>query len=196
MAAVVFDEILLQGVRSGVIPAKTKKAREWYRNKARELGGKATQSSLVGDNERVRSRLLPGTMVFFVYDPKTKQKLPYYDRFPLTVVIETTSDGFLGLNLHYLPYIQRAKLMDALYTISNNKKYDDTTRLRLTYDILKSAAKFNAFKPCLKRYLNGHLRSKFVYVNPSEWDIALFLPVENFKKAGKRKVWTDSMSMI
>lgn len=194
MAAVVFDDILLQGVRSGQIPAKTRKARTWYRNKARELGGKTTQTSLISDGERLRSRLLPGTMVFYVYDAKGKKTLPYYDRFPLTIVVENTPGGFLGLNLHYLPYVARAKLMDALYTLSNNKKYDETTRIKLTYQTLKSAAKLAAYQPCLKRYLNGQVRSKYVYINPSEWDIALFLPVENFKGAGKRTVWSDSMS--
>jgi len=193
--AYVFDDILLQGVRSGQVPARTRAARTWYREKAKETTS-ATQTKLISDKERLRTRLLPGTMVFFTYDPKTKAKLPFYDRFPLTVIIDVTSDGFTGLNLHYLPYVQRAKLMDALYTISNNKKFDETTRIRATYKTLQGAAKFASFKPCFKRYLNGHLRSKFLYVNPSEWDIALFLPVENFKKSGKSKVWTDSLSKV
>lgn len=194
MAAVVFDDILLQGIRSGQIPAKTDDARKWYRSKAREMGSKTTQTTLVSDKERLRNKILPGTMVFYVYDAKTKKQLPYYDRFPLTIIVERTPDGFLGLNLHYLPLVARAKLMDALYSLSTNKKYDETTRIRLSYKILKSAAKLAAYKPCLKRYLNGQVRSKYVYINPSEWDIALFLPVENFKGAGKRKVWSDSMS--
>ena len=194
MAAMTFDEILAQGIRSGQVPARTSDAREWYRKKAKGSG--ISQNALVADGDRLRSRVLPGTMVFFVYDAKTKKKLPYYDRFPLTVIVDFTPDGFVGLNLHYLPYRERAKLMDALYSIASNKKYDDTTRLRLTYSTLKGAAKFRAFKPCFKRYLSGQVRSKFAYVNPSEWDIALFLPVENFKKAGKRKVWGDSMAMI
>lgn len=190
----VFNDLLLDGIRSGIIPARTKKAREWYRNKAKTT--KTTQGKLLSDSERMRSKVLPGTMMFFVYDAKNKKKLPYYDRFPLTVIIDTVPGGFIGLNLHYLPLAQRAKLMDALYTISTNKKYDEKTRLALTYNTLKSTAKFSAFKPCFKRYLNSQLKSKFIYVNPSEWDIALFLPVENFKKASKTTVWKDSMSMI
>lgn len=189
-----FDDILLKGIRDGKMPARTRKARDWYRAKARETG--INQSALVGDKERLRSQFLPGAMYFFVYDPKTKKKLPYYDRFPLVVVMESAPGGFLGLNLHYLPYAERAKLMDALYTITNNKKYDDRTRIKATYDTLKSAGKFRNFKPCIKRYLTGHVKSRFVYVNPSEWDIALFLPVENFKKASKSKVWAESRGMI
>jgi hypothetical protein len=107
-------------------------------------------------------------------------------------VIETYSDGFLGLNLHYLPPNLRAKLMDGLYTISNNKKFDETTRMKLSYDMLKSASKFRGYKPCIKRYLNSHLQSRLAYINATEWDIALFLPTEQFAKAGKNEVWADS----
>lgn len=187
----VFNDILLQGIRSGLVPARTKKARTWFRDKAKESN--AGRGTLLSDKERIRSKIVPGAMFFFTYDPKTKAKLPYYDRFPLTVIVDVTADGFTGLNLHYLPYRERAALMDALYTISSNKKYDDTTRLRLSYNTLKGAGKFKAFKPCFKRYLGSHVRSSFVYVNPSEWDIALFLPVEQFKKAGKATVWSDSV---
>lgn len=192
-ASYVFNDILLDGVRSGVIPARTKKAREWYRDKAKST--KVTQNALMSDGDRMRSRVVPGTMMFFVYDAKTKKKLPYYDRFPLTIIVDTAPGGFIGLNLHYLPLVQRAKLMDALYTVATNKKYDDKTRIAINYQTLKGAAKFSAFKPCFKRYLSSQLKSKFVYVNPSEWDVALFLPVENFKKASKSAVWKDSMAM-
>lgn len=193
-ASYVFNDILLQGIRAGQIPARTKKAREWYRNVAQ--GTSATQKAVISDEERLRSKVLPGTMMFFIYDAKGKKTLPYYDRFPLTVIIDTAPGGFIGLNMHYLPLAQRAKLMDALYTISTNKKYDDKTRIALTYQTLKGTAKFRAFKPCFKRYLSSQVKSQFIYVNPSEWDIALFLPVENFKKASKTTVWKDSLAMF
>ena len=137
-----------------------------------------------------------GHMYHFYYDPKTKGTLPYYDRFPLVVVTDIYPDGFLGLNLHYLPPALRAKLMDGLYTISNNKKFDETTRMRVSYDMLKSASKFRGYKPCVKRYLTGHLQSRLAYINATEWDIALFLPVEQFAKAGKSEVWADSRKAI
>lgn len=191
MPAYVFDKLLSQGIRAGQVPARTKKARVWFRDAAGSLG-RANRQQIVGDKDRLRSRLLVGGMYMFFYDPKYKKELPYYDRFPLVVVLDITKDGFLGLNLHYLPPVLRAKLMDALYTIANNKKFDETTRMKVSYDMLKSASKFRGFKPCIKRYLNEHLQSKFAYVNATEWDIALFLPTEQFKKAGKSEVWADS----
>jgi hypothetical protein len=56
------------------------------------------------------------------------------------------ADGFLGINLHYISPLLRAKLMDALYSTINNKNYNDTTSLQISYDILKSAAQFRLFK--------------------------------------------------
>ena len=135
-------------------------------------------------------------MYFFSYDPKYKATLPYYDRFPLIFKVGQYRGGFEGINMHYLPYRLRARLMDALYETSNNKRYDETTRLRITYDLLKAATKYKEFKPTYKKYLNQHVRSRFVEIGATEWDIALFLPVERFEKASKTAVWRDSRNAI
>ena len=135
-------------------------------------------------------------MYHFMYDPKTKKDLPYYDRFPLIFMVKAAKGGFYGINLHYLPPALRAKLMDSLYDITNNKRYDDTTKLKITYDVLNSASKYKYFKPTFKHYLTAHVRSKFMEINADEWDTALFLPTERFEKAKKTKVWADSRKMI
>jgi hypothetical protein len=132
----------------------------------------------------------------FTYDAKHKAKLPYYDKFPLIFPYKKVKGGFMGINLHYLPHAYRAELMDALYDLSSNKKYDETTRLRLNYNVLNSASKFENFKPCVKHYLTSQLRSRFLYIYPSEWDVALFLPTERFQGAGKTTVWADSKRKI
>lgn len=193
--AYVFDKLLAQGIRSGQVPARTRAARNWFRDQAQGVG-RANRKGIVSDRDRLRSKVVVGGMYMFFYDPKGKKQLPYYDRFPLVVVTDIYPDGFLGLNLHYLPPALRAKLMDGLYTISSNKKFDETTRMRVSYDMLKSASKFRGYKPCVKRYLNSHLRSRLAYINATEWDIALFLPTEQFAKAGKSEVWADSRKAI
>ena len=86
--------------------------------------------------------------------------------------------------------------MDALYQTANNTRYDESTKLKISYDILNGAAKYKEFRPCVKRYLTSQLRSKFMYIYPSEWDIALFLPTERFQGASKTKVWSDSKKKI
>jgi hypothetical protein len=102
----------------------------------------------------------------------------------------------MGINMHYLPHVLRAKLMDSLYDIASNDKYDETTKLRISYNVLNSAAKYKWFKPCIKHYLTSQVRSRFIYVYPAEWDIALFLPLERFDGATKSQVWKDSKKLI
>lgn len=137
-----------------------------------------------------------GRMYMFFYDPKLKKELPYYDTFPLIFMIGPAKGGFLGINLHYLPPFYRAKLMDAMYQTINNKKYDETTKLKINYQILTAAAKFRFFRPCIKHYLNAHVQSGFLNVEPKNWDSALLLPTERFRKATKDTVWSDSRGMF
>jgi hypothetical protein len=138
----------------------------------------------------------PGKMFMYFYDPKTKATLPYYDTFPLILYVESAPGGFYGLNLHYLPPAPRAKLFDALLNTANNKKFNDSTRLKINYSILKSTSKYSAFAPCFKHYLSGYVKSKIVEVDAPEWPIAMFLPTESFRKASTSKVWSDSRKMI
>lgn len=86
--------------------------------------------------------------------------------------------------------------MDNLYGIASDTRYDENTKLRLSYNILKGASKYRYFKPCFKHYLTEHVQSQFIEIVSSEWDIALFLPTERFEKAGKSKVFADSRKMI
>ena len=86
--------------------------------------------------------------------------------------------------------------MDALYDTVTNEKYDETTKLKISYDVLNNAAKFRFFAPTIKMYLREHVRSKFMYVHPAEWDMALWLPTERFEKANKNIVWDDSKQKI
>jgi len=193
----IFDNILQQGAKQGIIPARTKFAREWYRSAAEDLYKRRVSSGvLLRDETRLTDSIIYGYMYSFVYDPKWKNELPYYDTFPLIFPVELEKNGFLGINFHYLPHVLRAKLMDALYTTVTNRKYDDTTKVRISYDILKGVSKFNVFKPTLKRYLRSHIRSNFLQISSKEWDIALFLPTENFKKLSKDKVWAESRKAI
>lgn len=194
--AKLFDEILAKGIRAGQMPARSSTAREWFREKAKGLGKIQETQILRGDSERLKNRTTIGKMYFFMYDAKHKDTLPYYDKFPLIFPVDRVEKGFTGLNFHYLPLPLRAQLMDALYDITNNKRYDESTKLRLSYNILKGAEKFKLFRPTFKRYLSSHVRSRFVQIEPAEWDIALWLQTEQFVGASKTKVWADSRKII
>lgn len=195
--AIIFDEILTKGVRAGQIPAREQKAREWYRDTGQTFRRRVNEKNLMSrGGERLTSRPLVGHMYMFYYDAKHKDTLPYFDRFPLIFPYKKVKGGFMGINLHYLPLQFRAKLMDGLYDITTNNRYDESTKLRISYDLLSGAAKFKYFKPCVKHYLTGQVRSRFLYVYPSEWDIALFMPLERFQGASKATVFKDSRKII
>ena len=117
----VFDNLLLKGIRSGNIPARTKQSIEWFRNKAK--GTEISTSEILAEKTRFTDKVVPGKMYFFQYYPKYEKTLKYWDAFPLIFPIEKYNNGFLGLNMHYLPHDLRAKLMDALYSITNNKNF-------------------------------------------------------------------------
>jgi hypothetical protein len=194
----IFDNILIQGARQGIIPARTVAAREWYRSAAGKLMTNISPGVFEKRTDEARkvSSMEFGYMYAFKYDPKTKNDLPYYDTFPLIFPVRMDSDGFLGINFHYLPPVLRAKLMNALYSTLTNKKYDDTTKVKISYSILQSASKYRYFKPMLKKYLRSHVRSQFLEVQVNEWDIAIFLPTESFRKADTGRVWEESRKQI
>jgi len=199
--AQIFSDILAKGIRRGQVPARTASAREWYRNQAKRSSGTSAES-VIQQTKKSNTRATVsneghiGQMLLFQYDAKNKDTLPYYDRFPLIFPINIVRGGFMGMNMHYLPPMLRAKLMDELYDVASNDKFDARTRLEVSYKLLSSASKFSLFKPTVKRYLSSHVKSRFVKIESSEWDIALFLPLQNFVGASKQKVWADSRKMI
>jgi hypothetical protein len=143
-----------------------------------------------------RSRFLIGGLYFFVYDPKTKNELPYYDRFPLVLPLKRESDGFIGLNLHYLPIRYRINFMRKLLNFAIYDENDEIKRIRITYPILDSSKRYREFRPCIKHYLYKHVKSRILAVEPEEWDVALFLPVHQFKKQNQKTVWQESIQDI
>ena len=173
------------------LATSSNKARQWIKNKVKDLNG-LRPNTLMRDTKRKQTSFDLGGMYFFVYNPKLKDTLSFYDLFPLVIPIDTYSDGFLGLNLHYLAPVPRAKLLDALSDFTTNNKYDDKTRIAVSYQMLKNLSNTEAFRPCLKKYLSQHIRSQFLRIDANEWDIAIFLPVESFIGATKQKVFSDS----
>ena len=197
MATYIFQKISQEGRAEGLRPG-SEEARDWFRDRA-SAARSPQPKTLVQNAPRTYTRMTTtdiGRMYMFSYDPKHKRTLPYYDRFPLIFMMEKYSDGFLGMNLHYLPPTYRARLMDALYSIEMNDRIRQSKKLRMSYSLLNSSAKYRYFAPCVKRYLTSHIKSRFVYIPYEEWDIALMMPTERFAKKGKSAVWAESRKII
>ncbi len=164
---------------------------QWYRDKIKEFGKPGAQD-LIRDGKR-DNKPFYGRLNMFFYNPKHKKTLPYYDVFPLVLPLEKYPDGFLGINLHYLPIPLRIKLLDGLVDFSNNTKFDESTKLVVDYKKLK---KIKLIKPTLHRYLAGQTKSQFRKIDADELTIATLLPVQRFKKASESEVWAESKGMI
>ena len=175
----------------------SKKSLEWLANRIAEIKNPgAIPNGLSREAYRQTTGFRLGGMYCFYYDPKTKEKLDYYDRFPMVLILDRYTDGFLGLNLHYLPFQYRIAFLGKLMKFADLNDAGEIERLRVTYDILTASKSLKAFKPCLKRYLTGHIQSKILAIQSNEWDIAAFLPIQQFKKASAAKVWQESMEEI
>ena len=167
------------------------KSTAWYQDKIKEFG-KPGAMDLIRDGKRNNNPFF-GRLNMFFYDPKLKAKLPYYDTFPLVLPIERYNDGFLGINLHYLPMGLRIRLLDRLVDFTNNTKFDESTKLDVDYSKLKT---INLIKPALKRYLAGRVKTQFRRIDADEFTVAVLLPVARFKKASASEVYADSRRMI
>lgn len=193
----VYQKIVDEAASQNIILDNSRESLEWLRKKYASLKPSTfTEAKFLKDQDRRRRNPLVGRLYMFLYNPKTKAQLPYYDRFPLVFPYKKVPGGFYGLNLHYLPPKFRALLMDSLFQTLNNTRLDESTKLRISYKILDSSSKYRWFKPCVKHYLTNHLQSTLIYVDPSEWNLALFVPSEQFRKDSKANVWQDSIKAV
>ena len=206
MAAFIFKKLLEQGGPSG---KNVHAAVDWFQEQqsitpTRPLqivrGTDSEQHTPIRFKKRLRlGRYEWGRMVMFQYDPQGKATLPYYDKFPLGFIVDVTSDGFLMLNMHYLPPILRANVMDALYQflpLQEGQQLQDSDKLEMMpqpYRILKRYRRLRWYKGCLKRYLNTNIQSRIVTIYPKEWNMALFMPMtRTFRGASAQQVWKDT----
>lgn len=202
MASQIFNSILVDATRNSIVNNRSMDSTRWLRTAAsrvtptrvspsRMLSGDATNTT------RFENKIRLGHMYMFMYDPKGKKTLPYYDQFPLIFPIGPAPNGFYGINLHYLQPRLRAVLMDRLMDSAMSNEYmDETTKLRISYGILQGASKFRLFEPTVKHYLNRQVQSRFIHITPNEWQMALFLPTERFVGADKKQVWKDSYDQL
>lgn len=189
----VFTTILNRAVSKGINPSV--QSAQWFRDTAANVRNLNPQDVIAASANK-KSQIEVGNMYLFSYDPKTKDTLPFYDRFPLIFPFERVSGGFYGINMHYLPPTLRAQLMDALYGYMKPKELDEKSRLQISYKILSATSKTRMFRPCVKRYLNSHVRSRLIKIDPKAWDIALFLPLQRFEKADVRTVYANTRKQL
>jgi len=189
--ASLFDKLESEAFRKG-LQARSKEANDWFASNVSKLGKIGSGKMLGDDRLRKQAGASPGDMVMYTYNPKHKATLPYYDTFPLAIVVGSAPGGFHAINLHYLPPKVRAIFLDKLNDVASNQKFNATTRFKITYKLLMATKSYKYFKPCFKHYLTPNLGSSIMKVNSSEWNIAIFLQTAAFRKKSQRYVWGQS----
>lgn len=189
-----FQKVQYDAFRAGITP-RSRESRAWFRKRVQNL--KVNRRELMSSEPiEKKSSSIVGNMYMFFYDAKLRESLPYWDSFPLIIAMGPAKGGIYGMNLHYLPIPLRAKFLDNLMEITNNKRFDESTKFEVSYQMMKSASKMRYFKPCFKHYLTTQIEGQFAYIPPPEWEIATFLPTAQWNKANQSTVYKNSRGMI
>jgi hypothetical protein len=181
-------------IKSGTVGQEVKRSAKWFQDKIKGLKGEArNRFSSTNPNKFYREaetkinpnvfkrRVSLGEIFCYHYNPKHRMTLPFYDMFPMIMLIGADKDTFTGLNFHYLQPKYRAILLDRV----NAKVGSGLINW-------KKIAKIPQVAPTVKKYRFDHIMKKVVPIEESEQEIAIFLPLERFKKASKSSVWTNS----
>lgn len=186
MATNPFDKLRQQG-------ADSDKSAQWFQAQVSKLG-KINTNQLLKQGKLV-NQILPGFMYLFGYDPKMKDTLPYFDRFPLVLPFRKIPGGFVGLNLHYIPYMIRIRMLQQLHQYASDDTMSEKTRVRLSWNIISGSSRLKPLHACVKHYLLEQVQTRFMIVPYSDWVIASQLPIDNFVGARKDTVFRDSRRM-
>ena len=134
------------------LEAKSIDSLQWFQSNIRDI--RRTPTVVMKEAQNFVTRFDLGRMYMYMYMPKGMGKLPYYDLFPLTVVLKRYATGFLGFNMHYIAPRYRVLLMDYLYEVQEESQED--TQFRVRYPDVKSISRltFQIFlAPCLNMTL-------------------------------------------
>jgi len=164
----------------------------WFRNtinqniKASERN--QIRDMVASDPVRKRSRLFVGQLYCFFYNqPEYRTSLPFYDTFPLVLMLSREKDTFFGINFHYIPPKRRLQMFLLL------QKYRQGNRILLPYGTMKRVAKWKIFKSCFRRYKTSLITGNLINIPADDWPIAINLPVERFKKSSKSAIWDNTL---
>jgi len=170
-----------------------RKSSTWYRNAVSSIADKISARKLMNQGKLI-GRPSTGRLNMFFYDPKTKDKLPYYDTFPLVLPLEAIKGGFMGINFHYLAPLIRFRLLETIQDrFATSRELKRNMRLDVSYDRVKGIP---LVRPTIKKYLFSYVRSNFLRIDADEAAIACYLPVQQFKKRSASYVYGQSRGMI
>ena len=181
-------------IKTGTVGQEVRRSAQWFQDKIKGLkGGLRNQFSSTNAAKFYREaetkvnptvlkrRAELGDLFCYYYNPKYRATLPYYDMFPMIMLLSAEKDTFLGINFHYLRPKWRAVLLDRV-----------SAKLGSGLPRWSKLRQIRQIAPTIKRYRFDHIMRRVVPIEENEQEIAIFLPTERFKKSAKAKVWADS----
>jgi hypothetical protein len=153
-----------------------------------------------------RKRFEAGKIYVFKYEnPITEEKLPWFDRAPVVLALDTIDHTDVGINLNLLPSPFRQQLLDALYTKLKGKietqlkgvKKDDARKQagikEFTYESAKIFLDRYGFGFAVRRYL-PNLKKGQAVVSYESWPkiaLAEFAKIKGATVTQIRKEFID-----
>jgi hypothetical protein len=172
------------------IDMASRAATHWLSDHLTQIGP-INRPNILSEGESPYS-IRPGNMYFFSYNPLTKSKLPFYDMFPVAIAMQKAPGGFIGLNLHYLRFYNRAVFLNFLIDSADRSNWYETDIARLLLDytnMQRTASMAKHIKGAIKRYYFRQFLSQAVMVQPKDWKVVPFLPLDRFVKATREEVF-------
>lgn len=174
-----------------ITPTALQKSQNWYRTQVGTLSNLQRRVDTSLAQSRLTKNPEIGSLYLFQYDPLHKDQLPYYDTLPLVFPFNSAPGGFLGLNLHYLPYGLRFNLMKALLDLTERGN-----RQQISWQLLSSSSRYYGATGAVKHYLSTQIRSNFLKIPEDQWLAASQMPTERFVGTGKQTVFKNTRKIL
>lgn len=166
---------------------------QWFKEalksiKPNQAGKPADYTELLSNNKKTIKRRLIGQVLLFKY--RASEKTKFYDQFPLVIVLGFDKGNIQGLNLHYVPPIDRIKLILMMNSLLFNEKEKDIQKIRVKILSLINKKIFAKYiGSVVNTYSVKNIQGKPKITSPKEWSYFAFLPV--FKGMSPSKVYAE-----
>lgn len=169
-------------------------AKRWFTKSIDSITKIGARNDMLKSLYKIKNNGKPpvGEILMYRYSPKLKLKLPYYDTYPLVLVVAFEQDRFYGINLHYLPPTLRTQVM-AILIEQKQKSKNQEEYVKAVFPLLQQLSKTLCMF-AFKLYLCNHVTSKFIVVEHDYWELVAKLSTEKFVGASSERVWRDAIA--
>lgn len=175
----------IMGEQDWQLKEMSKKSKSWFRKEITAFARKKFNRNrfIIGDSDDIKKRIQIGRLYMFRYAAKGAGTLPVWDEYPLVLPFSPTAGGFIGINLHYLPYKVRAWLLHKLLKVNETKQggYDPKKKMRVSWEILNGFSRYDVTGQATHQYLYSQMASPFKLISTDDYQYAIMLPMAKWQ---------------